>query len=74
MLAGMELTDADIQDFIECWKADGGGILTPEQARAEALRLLTFFATLEGVLQNAERDRGADQSDTQHHEILPILP
>jgi hypothetical protein len=74
MLSVMELTTAEIQEFIECWKADGGGMLTPEQARAEALRLLAFFATLEGVLQNAQRDRGAQQSDTQHHEILPILP
>jgi hypothetical protein len=39
----MQLSDEQIKDFIEAWKADFGETLPDEEARAEALRLLDFF-------------------------------
>lgn len=46
----MELTDEEVQIFIEGWRKDFGETLTPDEARAEATRLLTFFSTLEELL------------------------
>jgi hypothetical protein len=40
----MKLRTEQIQSFIESWAKDFGETLTPEQAQAEALRLLDFFA------------------------------
>lgn len=40
----MQLSDQHIKDFIEAWKADFGETLTAAEARAEATRLLDFFA------------------------------
>ena len=39
----MTLSEEQVQSFIECWKKDFGEVLTPEEARAEAMRLLDFF-------------------------------
>lgn len=45
----MELTDQDIQEFMEAWKADFREDIPPAQARTKALQLLDFFATLDLV-------------------------
>ena len=42
----MKLTDADIASFIQEWKAEFGETLPSEVARAEAMRLVEFFAAL----------------------------
>lgn len=42
----MELTQEDIDSFIEMWRRAFGQTLTPERARSEANRLLDFFLTL----------------------------
>ena len=48
----MQLSDEQIQSFIECWKKDFGEVLTPDQARVEAVRLLDFFAALDEMLRH----------------------
>ena len=40
----MLLNDEQIRHFAEAWKEDFGEVLTLEEARAEAMRLLEFFA------------------------------
>jgi hypothetical protein len=49
----MELSDEHIQSFIECWRRDFDEVLTPDQARIEAMRLLDFFAALGEMLRGA---------------------
>jgi hypothetical protein len=49
----MDLTDKDINTFIDAWKKDFGEQLAPEQARADMHRLLDFFVTLNEVLKRA---------------------
>lgn len=39
----MQLSDEHIQSFITCWTKDFGEVLTPEEARVEATRLVEFF-------------------------------
>ena len=70
----MELTDSEIDDLRECWKADGGGDITREAARSEALRLLDFFTELEEALRRAERASQATETQPQQNEVLPLLP
>ena len=48
----MQLSDEQIESFIECWKKDFGEVLTPDQARVEAVRLLDFFAALAEMLRH----------------------
>jgi hypothetical protein len=50
----MELSEAQIKDFIGCWKRDFGEELAPDMARAEAMRLLDFFATLADVFASSQ--------------------
>lgn len=40
----MTLSDQEVQEFIEAWRADFGEVLSPEAAHSEALRLIDFFA------------------------------
>lgn len=47
----VDLSDADVAEFINAWQADFGEVLSPEEARSEALRLLHFFGTLEEALR-----------------------
>ncbi|MEX2181887.1 MAG: hypothetical protein WD771_07580 [Gemmatimonadaceae bacterium] len=47
----MKLTDEQLETFIACWRADFGEVLTKDQARAEAMRLLSFFITLTNYTQ-----------------------
>jgi hypothetical protein len=51
----MQLSDKQIQAFIECWKKDFGEVLPPEQARVEALRLLEFFAAFAEMVRLTRR-------------------
>jgi len=52
----MQLSNEQIQSFIECWKQDFGEILTPEEARVEATRLLDFFQKFaEGLTRIRQR-------------------
>ena len=52
----MQLSDKHIQSFIECWKQDFGEILTPDEARVEATRLLDFFQKFaEGLTRIRQR-------------------
>lgn len=57
----MQLTDEHLKDLIESWKSDFGEVLTVEQARAEASRLLGFFTTLSEIeaRTKAEEDKAA---------------
>lgn len=59
----MTLSDQQVQDFIECWRKDFREVLTPAEARAEAMRLLDFFETFaEGLTRlrwEAQRDASA---------------
>ena len=48
----MQLSDEQIESFIECWKKDFGEVLTPDQARVEAVRLLDFFVALDEMLRH----------------------
>jgi hypothetical protein len=52
IIAVMELTDEDVQEFIEAWREDGGEPLDLETGRAEMRRLLDFFVTMEELLLN----------------------
>jgi repressor LexA len=47
----MELTDEQVLSFIECWEKDFGERLSLDQARGEAMRLLTFFGQMEALLR-----------------------
>lgn len=47
----VDLSDTDITEFITAWRADFGDVLSLEEARSEALRLLHFFGTLEEALR-----------------------
>ncbi len=52
----MQLSDQQVQSFIECWQKDFGEVLTPEEARAEAMRLLDFFVIFaEGLTRIQQR-------------------
>ena len=52
----MQLSDEQIGEFIEAWKADFGETLSIEEARAEALRLLDFFGQFaEGLARIRQR-------------------
>lgn len=54
----MQLSDKHIHSFIECWKQDFGEILTPEEARVEATRLLAFFHKFaEGLTRIRQRTK-----------------
>ena len=53
----MELSDEQIQSFIECWKKDFNEVLTPAQARVEARRLLEFFGELAKMLRRLAQSR-----------------
>lgn len=54
----MQLSDEQINTFIEAWKMDFGEILTFEDARAEASRLLEFFGQFsEGLARIRHRAR-----------------
>lgn len=60
----MKLSDEQVQSFIECWKKDFGEVLTPEEARAEAMRLLDFFAALAEMLRHPRQSPPLSHSDT----------
>ena len=60
----MQLSDQQVQSFIECWQKDFGEVLTPEEARAEAMRLLDFFVIFAEGLTPIQR-RG--QEDASAH-------
>lgn len=63
----MQLSDQQIQSFIECWKTDFGEVLTAEEARAEAMRLLDFFVIFaEGLtrIQQVGREDSSAHSTT----------
>ena len=52
----MQLSNEQILSFIECWKKDFGEVLTPDQARVEAMRLLDFFEQFaEGLTRIRQR-------------------
>ena len=54
----MTLSEQQVQSFIECWKKDFGEVLTPEEARAEATRLVEFFGQFaEGLTRSRRRAR-----------------
>ena len=56
----MHLSDEQIQSFIECWKKDFNEVLTLDQARAEAMRLLDFFGQFaEGLTRIQKRAKEA---------------
>lgn len=52
MLAVMDLTEEDVNDFIVAWNKDFGETPAPDVARSEMRRLLDFFVTLEELLHN----------------------
>ena len=60
----MTLSEEQVQSFIECWEKDFGEVLTPEEARAEAMRLLDFFAALAEMLRHPRQSPPPSQSDT----------
>ena len=60
----MELTDEEIELFIEGWRKDFGETLSPERARSEAVRLLNFFSTLEELLISDPRADLPGDEDT----------
>jgi hypothetical protein len=62
----MELSEDQIRSFIECWHSDFGDVLTPDQARVEATRLLEFFGALVDAFADppasvTESDEGRQQ-------------
>lgn len=62
-LAKIELSHEDIQTFVEAWKEDFGEVLTPECAESEILRLLHFFGTLEGILEEGTGPEELEEGD-----------
>lgn len=60
----MTLSDQQIRDFIRRWQQDFGETLSPERARAEAVRLLDFFAALAQALRR-QRSQARDAPPKQ---------
>jgi hypothetical protein len=64
----LKSTDQEIDDFITAWKNDFYEVLTPEVARSELSRLLTFFVEMakldrqiameDAELKRAEEEKG----------------
>lgn len=48
----MNLTDKQIQDFIDAWRKDFGETLSADSAEKEAKRLLDFFMKMEEGLRS----------------------
>ena len=63
----MQLSDEQVKDFIDAWKADFGETLTVEDARAEALRLLDFFGQFSEGLERI-RKQARDTVSANHIE------
>lgn len=63
----MNLSDQQIQDFIEAWRKDFGETLSPEAAEKEAARLIDFFMQMEEGLrsQRTQADRPDHLPDDQ---------
>ena len=62
----MQLSDQHIKEFIEAWKADFGETLTASEARAEATKLLDFFAQFaEGLTRIRQQARDAAKQNIQ---------
>ena len=59
----MRLSEEQVQSFIECWQKDFGEVLTPEEARAEAMRVLDFFAALAEMLRHPRQSPPSPRSD-----------
>jgi archaellum biogenesis protein FlaJ (TadC family) len=63
----VNLTNQQIQDFIDAWKGDFNETLSFEEARAEATRLLDFFAQfaegLTAIRDRKEEVNTPDESD-----------
>jgi len=59
----MQLSEKQINDLIEAWKADFGETLSPDAARSEALRLLDFFVWMVDELTAQKRQTGASPAD-----------
>jgi hypothetical protein len=58
----VNLTNKQIQDFVNAWKADFGETLSLEQAEAEAHRLLDFFNQMEEGLRS-QRTKAKTKED-----------
>jgi hypothetical protein len=59
----MQLSEQQIRDFIEAWRADFGETLSAEAAQSEAIRLLDFFAWMIEELGFQERSTSAPTSN-----------
>ena len=62
----MTLSDQQVQNFIECWQKDFAEVLTPDEARAEAMRLLDFFAALAEMLRHPRQSPSPSHSDSSN--------
>lgn len=61
----MQLSNEQIQSFIECWKKDFGEVLAPEEASVEATRLLDFFAALAEMLRRPQQKPSQPEDTSQ---------
>lgn len=65
----MNLSDQQIQNFIEAWRKDFGEALSAESAEKEATRQLDFFMQMEEGLrsQRTQADRPDHLPDDQRN-------
>lgn len=57
----MDPTEQEIRNFQEAWHKDFGEELTPERARTELVRLLTFLQILYDHFYGPDRDKGSER-------------
>ena len=66
----LKVTDQEIDDFITAWKNDFDEVLTPEAARSELSRLLTFFVEMAKLdrqiaMEDAELKRAEEEEGNE---------
>ena len=53
----MQLTDHDIREFTEAWRKDFGEVLSPDQARHEATKIIRLFRSIAHDMIRAHQER-----------------
>jgi hypothetical protein len=68
----MNLSNKQIEGFVEAWKADFGETLTKEMAHSEANRLLEFFLTMHEDLMRRKRNTSSQKKSGGHGDLGDI--
>ena len=67
----MQLSDQDIREFQEIWRAEVGESISADYARARASDLMELFLIFQKLWPKVEARR---KTSTLSHEVPPLLP